>query len=298
MRRGTFENYSGFAKISLLALVFIFFTLFCAIILKLEVLSFSGMKEGNLLRLTLFTQDLIIFISTPLLTQFFLWKDSTKKSLQLRTPNLIILALGVMAIISISPLIDVLSTWNQGLQLPESLRSIEDWMINTEKAAEVATNTLLNTDSWGGFVMNIIIIAIMAGIGEELMFRGVIQKILIGWTKNIHLGILYTAIIFSAIHFQFYGFVPRMILGMVLGYLYIWSKSLWVPVIAHAINNALTVTFTPNTFNKGNELVKIVSNNQNSIGYIVAGIFVFTVCMWRIWKYYQIQSALSVLDEL
>ena len=297
MRRGTFENYSGFAKISLLALVFIFFTLFCAIILKLEVLSFSGMKEGNLLRLTLFTQDLIIFISTPLLTQFFLWKDSTKKSLQLRTPNLIILALGVMAIISISPLIDVLSTWNQGLQLPESLRSIEDWMINSEKAAEVATNTLLNTDSWGGFFMNIIIIAIMAGIGEELMFRGVIQKILIGWTKNIHLGILYTAIIFSAIHFQFYGFVPRMILGMVLGYLYIWSKSLWVPVIAHAINNALTVTFTPNAFNKGNELVKIVSNNQNSIGYIVAGIFVFTFCMWRIWKYYQIQSALSVLDE-
>lgn len=297
MRRGTFENYSGFAKISLLALVFIFFTLFCAIILKLEVLSFSGMKEGNLLRLTLFTQDLIIFISTPLLTQFFLWKDSTKKSLQLRTPNLIILALGVMAIISISPLIDVLSTWNQGLQLPKSLRSIEDWMINTEKAAEVATNTLLNTDSWGGFFMNIIIIAIMAGIGEELMFRGVIQKILIGWTKNIHLGILYTAIIFSAIHFQFYGFVPRMILGMVLGYLYIWSKSLWVPVIAHAINNALTVTFTPNTFNKGNELVKIVSNNPNSIGYIVAGIFVFTFCMWRIWKYYQIQSALSVLDE-
>ncbi len=297
MRRGTFENYSGFAKISLLALVFIFFTLFCAIVLKLEVLSFSGMKEGNLLRLTVFTQDLIIFISTPLLTQFFLWKDSTKKSLQLRTPNLIILILGVMAIISISPLIDVLSTWNQGLQLPEFLRSIEDWMINTEKAAEVATNTLLNTDSWGGFIMNIIIIAIMAGIGEELMFRGVIQKILIGWTKNIHLGILYTAIIFSAIHFQFYGFVPRMILGMVLGYLYIWSKSLWVPVIAHAINNALTVTFTPNTFNKGNELVKIVSNNQNSIGYIVAGIFVFTFCMWRIWKYYQIQSALSVLDE-
>jgi membrane protease YdiL (CAAX protease family) len=134
------------------------------------------MKEGNLLRLTLFTQDLIIFISTPLLTQFFLWKDSTKKSLQLRTPNLIILALGVMAIISISPLIDVLSTWNQGLQLPKSLRSIEDWMINTEKAAEVATNTLLNTDSWGGFFMNIIIIAIMAGIGEELMFRGVIFK--------------------------------------------------------------------------------------------------------------------------
>ena len=145
--------------------------------------------------------------------------------------------------------------------------------------------------------MNILIIAIMAGIGEELMFRGVIQKILIGWTKDIHLGILYTAIIFSTIHFQFYGFVPRMILGMVLGYLYIWSKSLWVPVIAHAINNALTVTFTPNTFNKGNELVKIVSNNQNSIGYIIAGIFVFTFCMWRIWKYYQIQSALSVLDE-
>lgn len=138
--------------------------------------------------------------------------------------------------------------------------------------------------------MNILIIAIMAGIGEELLFRGVLQKILINWTRNTHVGILCAAIIFSAIHFQFFGFFPRMILGMVLGYLYVWSKSIWVPIIAHALNNALTVTFTPNTFNKGNEFIETVSGTQNNVWYALAGTIIFVLSMWRIWKYYRAQS--------
>lgn len=290
MKKGTFEIYSGFAQISLLALILVFFALLCIILLRVQISLCAGMKEEDILRITILIQDLTLFILTPLVAQFLLWKDSTKKTLQLTVPHLPVLLWGMAAIVSVSPLIDLLSTWNQGLHLPESMKAVEQWMINSEKAAEITTNQLLNTSSWGGFIMNILIIAIMAGIGEELLFRGILQKILINWTRNTHLGILCAAIIFSAIHFQFFGFFPRMILGMVLGYLYVWSKSIWVPIIAHALNNALTVTFTPNTFNKGNEFIETVSGTQNNVWYALAGTIIFVLSMWRIWEYYRTQS--------
>ncbi len=290
MKKGTFEIYSGFAQISLLVLIFVFFSLLCIILQRVQISLCAGMEEQDILRITILIQDLTLFILTPLVAQFLLWKDSTTKTLQLTAPHLPVLLLGMAAIVSVSPLIDLLSTWNQGLHLPESMKAVEQWMINSEKAAEITTNQLLNTSNWGGFIMNILIIAIMAGIGEELLFRGVLQKILINWTRNTHVGILCAAIIFSAIHFQFFGFFPRMILGMVLGYLYVWSKSIWVPIIAHALNNALTVTFTPNTFNKGNEFIETVSGTQNNVWYALAGTIIFVLSMWRIWKYYRAQS--------
>lgn len=290
MKKGTFEIYSGFAQISLLALIFVFFSLLCIILQRVQISLCEGMKGQDILRITILIQDLILFILTPLVAQFLLWKDSTTKTLQLKAPHLPVLLWGMAAIVSVSPLIDLLSTWNQGLHLPESMKAVEQWMINSEKVAEITTNQLLDTSSWGGFIMNILIIAIMAGIGEELLFRGVLQKILINWARNTHIGILCAAIIFSAIHFQFFGFFPRMILGMVLGYLYVWSKSIWVPIIAHALNNALTVTFTPNTFNKGNEFIETVSGTQNNVWYALAGTIIFALSMWRIWKYYRAQS--------
>jgi CAAX amino terminal protease family. len=253
----------------------------------------SGMREADILRITLIIQDLIIFILAPLLAQFLIWKEPTKKALQLTVPYLPVLLWGLIAITSVSPLIDLLNTWNQGLHLPESMEGMEQWMISSERAAEVTTNTLLNTDNWGGFMTNILVIAVMAGIGEELMFRGVLQKILINWTRSIHWGVLCAAIIFSAIHFQFFGFLPRMILGMVLGYLYVWSKSIWVPIAAHTLNNALTVALTSSTFNKGNKLIEVASGTPNNFGYILIGTAIFAFSMWRIWRFYQAQSALN-----
>jgi len=293
MKKGTFENTSGFAQISLLILIFVFCALLCIILLRLQMPLTSGMREADILRITLIIQDLIIFILAPLLAQFLIWKEPTKKALQLTVPYLPVLLWGLIAITSVSPLIDLLNTWNQGLHLPESMKGMEQWMISSERAAEVTTNTLLNTDNWGGFMTNILVIAVMAGIGEELMFRGVLQKILINWTRSIHWGVLCAAIIFSAIHFQFFGFLPRMILGMVLGYLYVWSKSIWVPIAAHTLNNALTVALTSSTFNKEDKLIEVASGTPNNFGYILIGTAIFAFSMWRIWRFYQAQSALN-----
>jgi CAAX amino terminal protease family. len=290
MRKGLFEESSGFTKISLLLLIFFFFALFSIIVLLIIKPISADWQEGDVLRLNLFIQNSIIFIATPFIAQFLLWKEPTKKALQLYVPNLFILLWGILAMASIGPLIDLLNTWNQSIHLPESMKAIEQWMANTEKNADITTKALLNISGLGRFISNIVVIAIMAGIGEELMFRGVLQKILIKWTGNIHWGVISAAIIFSAIHFQFFGFVPRMILGMVLGYLFVWSKSIWVPIAAHTINNALTVIFTPTPFNKGNKFIEEISKTPNTMGYVLAGTVIFAFCMWKIWNYYQVKA--------
>ena len=82
-------------------------------------------------------------------------------------------------------------------------------------------------------------IALLPAVGEELIFRGIIQRILKNLFRSGHLSVWVTAFVFSAIHFQFYGFLPRFILGLVFGYLFLWSETLWLPVIAHFINNGV-----------------------------------------------------------
>ena len=98
-------------------------------------------------------------------------------------------------------------------------------------------------DTTGDFAFNLIMIGLLPAIGEELVFRGVVQKIFHQWSRNIHIAIWTTAFVFSAMHMQFYGFLPRMVLGGMLGYMLAWSGSLWLPIFAHFVNNAGAVVF-------------------------------------------------------
>ena len=96
-------------------------------------------------------------------------------------------------------------------------------------------------DSTGGLLFNLFMIALLPAIGEELLFRGVIQRIFTGWTRSNHWGIWISAILFSALHMQFYGFIPRMLLGVLFGYLLVWSGSMWLPITAHFFNYGIVV---------------------------------------------------------
>ncbi|TAF81977.1 MAG: CPBP family intramembrane metalloprotease, partial [Sphingobacteriales bacterium] len=87
----------------------------------------------------------------------------------------------------------------------------------------------------------LLMIAILPAIGEELFFRGTIQNIFTALFKNPHVAVWLTAILFSAIHLQFYGFLPRMFLGALFGYLFIWGKSIWLPILGHFLNNGFAV---------------------------------------------------------
>ncbi len=141
------------------------------------------------------------------------------------------------------PLINWMVEWNSRLVLPEFMKPIEIWMKQSEKDAEQITDAFLNVSTLSGLFVNLMVIAMLPAIGEELMFRGIVQRILVNSIGNYHAGILISAMLFSAIHMQFYGFLPRMMLGIYFGYMLYWSRTIWLPVIAHFINNASAVVF-------------------------------------------------------
>jgi len=140
------------------------------------------------------------------------------------------------------PVNNFLSFWNQSLHLPESLSGLESMLRELERSAEHLTKIFLVMPTWWSYLFNLFLIALLAAVGEEMMFRGVIQPILIRWTHNPHAGIILTGALFSFFHFQFFGFFPRWLLGILFGYLFYWSRTLWVPMAAHFFNNALAVT--------------------------------------------------------
>src|SRR5690554_5832087 len=96
-------------------------------------------------------------------------------------------------------------------------------------------------DNAGDFILALIVIGLIPAVGEELLFRGLVQNQIGAITKNIHVAIWLAAFLFSTFHFQFYGFVPRMFLGVLFGYLYYWSGNLFIAMLAHFINNGLTL---------------------------------------------------------
>jgi membrane protease YdiL (CAAX protease family) len=131
--------------------------------------------------------------------------------------------------------------WNSRLQLPETLQTLENSIKNMEAEAEKLTEAFLIMHHTKDLFLNLLMIALLPAIGEELLFRGILQKLLTEATGKIHLSIIITGIIFSAIHMQFFGFLPRMMLGIFLGYLLLWTRTIWAPILAHFINNASAV---------------------------------------------------------
>lgn len=127
------------------------------------------------------------------------------------------------------------------MTFPHALAGIGEWMKAKETQADQLTEIFLQVKSPGGLALNLLVIALVPAVGEELLFRGLLQRLLGEWTRNIHAGVILTAFIFSAIHLQFFGFLPRFLLGLMLGYLLEITQSLWAPVFAHFVNNATLV---------------------------------------------------------
>lgn len=143
-----------------------------------------------------------------------------------------------------SPLIECLSNINQKLDLPPILNSVEQWMRDTEEQARRVTEVLLQMKTVPQLLFNLLIVGLATSIVEEFMFRGCIQTILFKWSKNAHAAIWITAALFSAFHMEFFGFLPRMMLGVLFGYFVYYSGSIWTAVWAHFINNGTAVVVT------------------------------------------------------
>lgn len=131
--------------------------------------------------------------------------------------------------------------WNSNLSMPDFLKGFESWAREKEDIAAELTTYLTQFDTFGHFALAFFVIAVLPGIGEELVFRGMLQPELQRATGNIHAAIWISAILFSAIHLQFFGFVPRMLLGVMFGYLYYWSGNIIIPMLAHFVNNGFSI---------------------------------------------------------
>ena len=134
-----------------------------------------------------------------------------------------------------------LAQLNKGMILPESMKDIEEMMRSMEDAALETTNLLLSGKSLGSLILNLIVVAGFAAISEELFFRGALQQFIYEKFKNNHVTVWLTALVFSLVHFQFYGFLPRLFLGAILGYLFNYTQNLWAPILFHFLNNATVI---------------------------------------------------------
>ncbi|WP_026462229.1 CPBP family intramembrane glutamic endopeptidase [Adhaeribacter aquaticus] len=133
---------------------------------------------------------------------------------------------------------------NSKMNLPGFMQGLEQWAKEKEETLRKLTQYLTQFDTVGQFLLGLVVFALIPAIGEELVFRGIIQQQLLRWFKKPHLAIWVTAIIFGAIHLQFYGMLPRTLLGALFGYLYWWSGNIWIPIIGHFINNGFVVVLS------------------------------------------------------
>lgn len=213
------------------------------VVSNLEVLSdFSRPEVIHANKLLLFLQHIGLFILPPLVFAQLVSPGVGQYLYLVKPVKTIHWLWAILAMVLAMLPINLLVEWNAGLQLPEALRWLEEIIRSAEQQAELLTEALLKDVSPLALAVNLTLIAVVPAIGEELMFRGAIQRILSQWTRNHHLGIWISAFLFSAIHFQFYGFLPRMALGALFGYMFVWSGSIWLPILAHFINNATAIT--------------------------------------------------------
>jgi len=203
--------------------------------------NFNKPENLGFLKFFQILQTLGMFILPPLVLAYYL-HDKPFQFLSLTTkPGGMILAFVCAVILVGGPIIEWFSLLNQQLVLPSWLSPVETWMRNSEDQASEITKAFLSTKSIGGLLGNLFIVAVLPAIGEELLFRGLLQKLIKKMTGNAHWAIWITAILFSALHLQFFGFLPRLLLGALFGYLLEWTGTLWLPIIAHFINNAAGV---------------------------------------------------------
>ena len=226
----------------------------CVLLLSMfaagSIFFFEQPLSINALKWVQFIQSTAMFLLPPL-CMAYLWSKQPLEWLNVKDERL--KGKGeslwaVMLMLVALPAINLLGHLNQQMTLPAFLEPLEQWMKTSEESAKVLTEQFLNVTTFSGLIINLLLMALLPAVAEELTFRGVLMNFfevkgerLNAKGKRTHLAIWCSAILFSAIHMQFYGFVPRMLMGALFGYMLVWTGSLWIPILMHFTNNAMAV---------------------------------------------------------
>jgi len=204
-----------------------------------SVLGVITLKAGMLAMLTV--QDVFAFIIPAVVAIAICYYRPWHTMMLDKAPGwkalLVIIAFYVVSL----PMMNWLVAVNEAMTLPSWMTNIEQWMRNAEDSAQQLTQQLLDTDSVPQLIATVLVVGVLAGVSEEMLFRGAMLRMIVNTRLGTHLAVWIVAALFSAFHMQFFGFVPRLVLGVWLGYLLVWTRSLWVPIIAHALNNSIVV---------------------------------------------------------
>ena len=300
MRFTLFHNSPAWYRFILAVLVIFSFSLLFfvfAVLIGIPLFRLSGADLRNIL-LTGIQSESISFlkylqviqsVGTFLLPAVFLawlFTGNAYTYLKINTP----LKFNSFVLVSISilfaiPIINFTGYLNSLITLPDSMGVIEDIIRELEHEASELMKSFLNVPSTGGYLVNLMIIAVLPAICEEFLFRGVFQRLFIEWTRNKHIGILVAAMMFSFFHLQFLGFIPRFLLGVYFGYLLVWSNTLWLPIAAHFINNAFAVTFYYfANQSPGLSWIDEIGGTDENMIYLFSGILIFIVTVILIYK--------------
>lgn len=198
---------------------------------------YSNPQLVNINRVLLIFQHLGMFVMPAILFAFIM-TNRVKEFLGFNKISILQMVIAVAIMLCAFPAISAMSYVNELMTFPDFLSGLEQVFMEMEESSAILTKALTGSSSTTVLMFNLLVIALLPAIGEEMIFRGLILPIIKKWSGSIHIAVWVSAILFSAMHLQFYGFIPRMVLGAILGYLYVWSGSLWTPIVAHFTNNA------------------------------------------------------------
>lgn len=201
-----------------------------------------GMQSTAAMRIAAVMQSLFQLIVPAIATAMIVTRRPATFLAIDRRIDLRLLLLAAAALITATPMMNRLISLNEAVTLPDSLAWLEQSLKQMEEQAAATIAVMQGGTSVGDLVMNILIIGVLAGLGEELFFRGTFLRLMTTGRINPHIAVWTVAVVFSAVHLQFYGFVPRTLLGAYFGYLVVWTRCLWIPVIIHALNNIIYVS--------------------------------------------------------
>lgn len=261
-------------------------------------LNMDNPKTIALLKLIQGVSVILVFIIPAVLFAVFWTKPRIHYLGVTIKPSIATLLIAGLGMLLAMPMINWLSDINQHLKLPEAFSGLELWMQHSEDKAKIFTDAFTKGTSFGVLILNLVVIALLAAVSEEVFFRGILQKVLIDCIRNKHISVWFGAIIFSAFHMQFFGFLPRMMMGAFLGYLFLWSGSLWPGIFAHFINNGMAV-FLVWLANRG-----VISDNADQVGiqegewiYVATSIVLVAVSLFLVYRIEKKKEAPPDLPE-
>jgi membrane protease YdiL (CAAX protease family) len=270
---------------------FIFFILIglgiCVAIYGFDLIrDMSWLTGGDLsrvgaLKIILFVQQIGLFLFPAVALSIFEGKKP-QHFYGFKTPKFELLGIVFLLMFFSMPVMSWINEQNMNMHLPSFLSDLEKWMRKMEDDGLVTTKAILKGTSFGALAINLLVIAVTPAICEELIFRGGLQRTFIRLIKNPHVAIWTSAIIFSTIHFQFFGFFPRLFLGAAFGYIYFWTNSLWYTAFAHFLNNSYAVTIDWYMQRNNMPIDKADEINIPWYGYLISAIL--TIALFWILK--------------